>query len=76
MPATRRILKHVRVEVAKARRKCHRKPKEHSIAKHESFLRIQEEGQGGKNYCSICATAILDQAEADLAEVTAGLDQT
>ncbi len=26
MPATRRILKHVRVEVAKARRKCHRKP--------------------------------------------------
>ena len=74
MPATRRILKHVRAEVAKERRKCHRKPKEHSIVKNESFLLIQEEGQGSKNYCSICAAAILDQAEADLAEVIAGFD--
>lgn len=75
MPATRRVLKHVIVDTARARRKCHRNPKEHSITKGETCLVIKEQGQGGKkNYCLVCARPILHQAQADLDLLTTGLN--
>ena len=74
MPAIRRALKHVSVDTARARRKCHRKPKEHSIIKGEACLVIKEPGQGSrKNYCRVCARPILQQAQADLDLLTTGL---
>ncbi len=66
MPAIRSVLKHVAVEVAKGRRKCGHKKKEHVIAKGEAFLRVREDSQGYKNYCAACAPAILEKAQADL----------
>ena len=74
MPAIRRVLKHVNVDTARALRKCHRKPKEHSITKGEACLVIKGQGQGSKkNYCRVCARPILQQAQADLDLLTMGL---
>jgi len=64
MRAPRDILKHVCVEIAKAKRKCYRDQK-HRIAKGERCLVIKEEGLGGsKNYCVTCAGHILNACEA------------
>lgn len=73
MPATRRVLKHLAVETAQARRRCHRK-KEHTIEKGESCLVVKEEaGLGKKNYCTSCATDVLQQAQTDLDRFTSEL---
>lgn len=73
MPATRRVLKHLAIETAKARRRCHRK-KEHAIRKGEACLVVREDGGlGKKNYCSSCATEILQRAQADLDGFTSQL---
>jgi hypothetical protein len=70
MPATRRVLKHLAIEAAKARRKCYRK-QEHAIRKGEACLVVREDsGLGKKNYCSSCAAEILQQAQADLDRFT------
>lgn len=59
MKAPRDILKHVSVEVAKAKRKCYRSGK-HTIVKDEICIVIQEGNFGGsKNYCVLCAKEIL-----------------
>lgn len=74
MPPIRRVLIHVNVDTARAMRKCHRKPNEHSITKGEACLVIKEQGQGSKkNYCRACATPILQQAQADLDLLTTRL---
>ena len=75
MAAVRHVLKHVAVEQAKRRRKCHRKPGKHSIAQGESCLVIKDEAtMGSKNYCLKCATEILDLAGEDLDKLRADLN--
>ena len=74
MPAIRRLLKHVEVATAGARRICHRNRKKHSIKKGEDFLLIRDQdGQGSKNYCCVCAQPILQRAQDDLNKLAAGL---
>jgi hypothetical protein len=71
--APRDILKHVSVEIAKARRKCYR-DRSHQIAKGERCLVIREGSFGGsKNYCSVCAAAILTAAESKQAALRRGI---
>ncbi len=70
MPKIRDILSHVSVEVAKAKRICHRNRKEHSISKNTACLVIRDAATGGaKNYCPACAPEILDQAKLRIAEM-------
>jgi hypothetical protein len=62
MRAPRDIIKHVCVETAKARRKCHR-DKAHRIAMGEKCVVIRDGSFGAsKNYCVPCAREILDAA--------------
>ena len=70
MPAVRRVLGHVSVEVAKAKRKCHRYPKKHKIAQGDACLVIRDSNGNGKNYCRDCAPAILEVAQTTLDEIT------
>lgn len=63
MRRPRDIIKHVCVEVAKARRRCHRDDK-HSIARGERCLVISEGSlAGSRNYCVACALEILGASE-------------
>jgi hypothetical protein len=63
MRAPRDIVKHVGVEIAKAKRKCHRS-KQHRIAMGEKCVVIKEGSFGSsKNYCAVCAIEILDAAD-------------
>lgn len=63
MKPPRDILKHVCIEIAKARRRCYR-DQSHQIVKGERCLVIKEGSFGGaKNYCRACAAAILTAAE-------------
>ena len=73
MPAIRRILGHVSIEIAKASRKCHRNPKKHKICRGEACLVVRDGNGNGKNYCSDCAPAILELAQADLDDIKARL---
>lgn len=73
MKAPRDILKHVSIEVAKAKRKCYRTGK-HTIVKGEVCIVIQEGNFGGsKNYCISCAREILEAAGTKLDSLHAGL---
>lgn len=66
MAATRRVLNPLDVETAAAKRKCHHN-KKHSIPKGDPCLVIKDATYGGKkNYCVLCALAILDAAADDL----------
>ena len=70
MPQIRDILGHVSVEAAGKKRKCTRKPGEHSISKGEPCLVIK----GGpynapQSYCCLCAVAILDKADISLSGI-------
>lgn len=63
MRAPRDIVKHVSVEIAKAKRKCHRS-KQHRIAMGETCVVIKEGSFGSsKNYCAVCAIEILNAAD-------------
>jgi hypothetical protein len=66
MAAVRDIITHVEVQIASAKRTCHRNRKEHEIAKGEKCLAIHDADGARKNYCLPCATAILDKAKAKL----------
>lgn len=67
MPQIRRLLGAATVETAIRRRVCHRDRKKHSIEKGGACLVVKDSASGGsKNYCPICALAILDQAADDL----------
>lgn len=63
MAAVRDIIAHVEVEIASAKRICHRSRKKHSIAKHDKCLAIHDTDGGRKNYCLECAAEILDKAK-------------
>jgi len=73
MRAPRDILKHVTIEAAKGRRKCHR-DKNHSIAKGELCVVIHESNFGGsKNYCVVCSQDILNAAGNKLSSLNSEL---
>ena len=72
MPAIRSVLKHVTIDTAKAKRKCHRKPNDHSITKGEVCLVIKDQGRP-RNYCRVCAPPILQKAQADIDLLMTGL---
>lgn len=77
MAKIRDLLKQANVETAGARRKCHRRPKQHSIQKGEKCLAVREsDGRGKKNYCGVCAAEILDVAATrlDSLRLELGLD--
>lgn len=74
MARVKNVLRHVKVETAKARRKCHRKQNEHSITKGQVCLVVTDAGSGGKrNYCDECAGEILDLANETLAQIRQAL---
>jgi hypothetical protein len=73
MPKIRRILSHVRVEIAGKVRKCHRDTT-HAIHQGESCLAIYDGPRNArKNYCRECAKAILACARADFDELVKSL---
>lgn len=62
MRVPRDVLKHLCVETAKAKRKCHRN-KGHRIVTQDLCLVISDGPFGAsKNYCIPCAMEILDAA--------------
>lgn len=70
MGKTRDILGHVFVDVAKRKRKCHHKSKEHAIVEGQRCLVIREsDGLGHKNYCVQCAHEILEAASQKLSKL-------
>ena len=73
MPPTKRILKHVAVEQASRKRKCHRNA-DHEIACGEHALAVYDDTGGRRNYCPTCAQPILDQAQAELDQMREALD--
>jgi len=67
MPAVRKVLGNCGVEEAQRRRVCHRNRNQHVIPRGAVCLVIKDPVSGGsKNYCGVCALAILDQAADDL----------
>ncbi len=67
MAQVRHVLGNLSIETARAKRKCHQKPKEHQIAKGVRCLVVRDaSGGGSKNYCGTCAAQILDVADDDL----------
>jgi hypothetical protein len=69
MPKVRDLLVHATVETAGHKRKCHRKPSQHSIPKGCSCGPYN----AGKNYCPTCAAEILSSATARLNEIKSAL---
>ena len=67
MPQIRKVLSKCSIETAQRRRVCHRDRKHHAIERGKLCLVIKDPVSGSsKNYCSLCALAILDQAADDL----------
>ena len=74
MAKVRQLVNHLEIETAQRRRICHHSRSKHSIEQGDRCLVIRNpDGAGSKNYCIDCATAILDRAEQDLAELRARL---
>lgn len=73
MPVTKRLLKHVDVEIARGDRKC-RRDRTHTIHPGNRCLTIQDEGTPYKrSYCSECALPILKLCAMNLREIRDGL---
>lgn len=68
MPPTKRILKHVRVEQAARKRKCHRNA-DHEIEGGDKSLAVYDDLGGRRNYCPDCAKPIVDQAQAEIEKI-------
>ena len=68
MPATRNILKHIKVETARDSRKCHTS-KAHTIQPGERHLAVYEAGVR-QNICLRCARSVLQVAAAHLRQIT------
>jgi hypothetical protein len=70
VPQVRRILGVASVEIAARRRICARNRAGHTIHKGGACLVIKDsDGGTAKNYCPVCAQAILDQAAVDLEQL-------
>jgi hypothetical protein len=73
VPAVKNVLKHVRVEQAKRKRRCGRNPTKHPIKAGEHCLVVQN-GQDTPNYCLACAGEILSLAQTILDELKNSLN--
>jgi hypothetical protein len=77
MAKVRDILTHVSIEVAKHRRICHHNRAEHSITKETACLVIKDPATGGgKNYCPLCASPILERAKMRISQLQNELAST
>jgi hypothetical protein len=76
MAQVKDILVHVEVEIAGARRICHRDRKKHSITKGIACLAVYESDGQRRNYCGPCAKAILTKAKIKLAGIEEQLKGT
>ena len=65
MARARNVLKHVIVEVAQKKRRCHR-DKSHAIQKDTLCLVVVEQRGNKRNYCVLCAQPIVDLAAGHL----------
>ena len=72
MATIRNILRHVRLEIAKKRRRCHHKAA-HKITKGTVCLVVVDERGGKNNYCSECAKPMLDAVTHQLTAFAVGL---
>lgn len=76
MGKVRDILGHVSVDVAKRKRKCHHKSKEHAVSAGQKCLVIRKsDGLGHKNYCVLCAREILQAASQKLSKLALEVDR-
>jgi hypothetical protein len=67
MPKVRQLLKSASVETAARRRICHHNRRKHEIAAGERCLVLRDAtSNGSKNYCTTCASAVLDRVQMDL----------
>lgn len=73
MPQIKRLLKDASIEVASAKRICHRNRAGHEIDKGDACLVVKEPEGGKRNYCGLCAMEILDQVADDLDILRAAL---
>ncbi len=74
MAQTKNILKHVLVETASARRKCYHKPNVHSITMGQPCLVVVDTAsRARRNYCVICAGAIIELGENQIREMKQAL---
>jgi len=69
MPATRNILKHVKIETAHDRRRCHAN-KAHVIQPGEQHLAVYYKVPIRENICLECALPILNVAKLQLEKIT------
>ena len=76
MAKVRQLLGRATIETAQRRRICHRNRTKHLIAAGENCLVVVDSGGTGasKNYCALCAAAMLDCAQADLDDLRSGLE--
>lgn len=70
MPAVKDVMRHVTIEVAGRKRKCHRQPKKHVISKGDRCLIVADGPQTRSTYCVTCATEILQLARSRLADLS------
>lgn len=74
MPQLKNVLKHVTIETASRRRRCHRN-EAHAIQKGQPCLVVREgEYNSGRNYCPECAAPMLNLAEEAIEHLRQGLD--
>jgi hypothetical protein len=73
MAKVRQLFNPVAVETAKKKRICHHNRRNHEILKDEKCLVIKDANGGKRNYCVVCATAILDRADTDLDDLRTDL---
>lgn len=72
MAIVRNILRHVMLETAMRKRRCHHKAS-HEITKGMVCLVVVDERGSKNNYCSECAKPMLDAARNNLMAFAVGL---
>lgn len=72
MAIIRNILRHVMLETAERKRRCHHKGT-HRITKGMVCLVVVDERGSKRNYCAVCAKPMLEQATSNLRAYALGL---
>lgn len=72
MARVKNLLNHIFIETAKARRRCHHKGT-HAIIQGMPCLVVVDSRGSKRNYCTLCAKPMLDEAMQKLAQLGFGL---
>ena len=72
MAIVKNILRHVAIETAERRRRCHHK-RTHTITKGMVCLVVVDERGSKTNYCAVCAKPMLEMAASTLQGFSLGL---